>query len=227
MPPALPGTLHATLGARAVLAAVGTPTGPAFDIVLLFHVTCVVIGLGAVVVSVVQAARVLGLQRAPSTARPALAGTLEPEVPPGSPRGAAPVSPPDASRLPPAAAQSPANLAGYYAPGTNWLARILYGVPVFGVLLVAMSRGAYDLSDAWIDIGIALWLVLITVGETVVWPAERRLGRDLLGSLTRSAGAPTESHARSLRRSAWMVCAGGTAMAVLMVVVVVVMVAQP
>jgi uncharacterized membrane protein len=48
-----------------------TPTGAAFDIVLLLHVACVVVGLGAVVVSGVQAGRLLGATAPDGRALPA------------------------------------------------------------------------------------------------------------------------------------------------------------
>ena len=128
------------------------PTGAAFDIVLLLHVLCVVVGGGTVVVSAVQAAR---LARVPS---------------------------PNALTE---------GLRTYYTPGTNWVARVLFGVPVFGFVLLAMSHGDDRLAQGWVLGGLALWLVAAGVAESYLWPAERRLAEDLAGWMAAPAdGGP-------------------------------------
>lgn len=118
------------------------PSGAAFDIVLLLHVLCVLIGGGTVVVAAIQAARL------------------------------ARVATPD---------DLPDGVATYYTPGTNWAARTLFGVPVFGFVLLAMSRGDYHLGDGWVLGGLALWLAAAGVSESYLWPAERRLAHELEG----------------------------------------------
>jgi hypothetical protein len=118
------------------------PTGAAFDIVLLLHVLCVVVGGGTVVVSAMQAAR--------------LARVTAPD---GLTDG----------------------LATYYSGGTNWAARTLFGVPVFGFVLLAMSHGDDRLGQGWVLGGLALWLVAAGVAESYLWPAERRIAQDLAG----------------------------------------------
>lgn len=126
------------------------PTGVAFTLVLLCHVACVVVGLGAVVVSFVQAGRL-------SSAGPG-------EVSQG--------------------------LRTYYAPGPNWAGRVLVGVPVFGVALLAMSHGDYRLSQGWVLGGLGLWCVAIGVAEGVLWPAERALAARVAEAGGDHAGAP-------------------------------------
>jgi hypothetical protein len=84
------------------------PLGAGFDIVLIAHVACVVIGLASVVASGVVAAR---LRRRPED--------------PGE------------------------QLVRYYTPGINWVGRVLYGVPVFGFVLLGLSQGSYGLDDGW------------------------------------------------------------------------------
>ena len=111
------------------------PTGAAFDVVLLLHVACVVVGTGSVVVGGLQARR---LQRA----------------------GAGPV---------------PADLRGYFAPGPNWAGRVLYGVPIFGFVLLGMSDGFFELADGWVLYGFVLWILAVAVAEGVLWPTERRI----------------------------------------------------
>jgi hypothetical protein len=118
------------------------PTGAAFDIVLILHVACVVVGGGTAVVAAIQAAR--------------LARVATPDL-------------------------LPQGLRTYYTPGTNWAARTLFGVPVFGFILLAMSHGDDRLAQGWVLGGLALWLVAAGLAESFLWPAERRLARDLEG----------------------------------------------
>ena len=113
------------------------PDGAAFDIVLLLHVICVVVGL---VTSLTAAATAARLRR--------------------HLRAAAPL---------------PEPLRRYFRPGVNWAGRTIYGIPVFGFALVAMSQGAYALRQGWVLAGLALFAGVALVGEGVLWPAERRL----------------------------------------------------
>src|SRR5580704_530829 len=113
------------------------PDGPAFDIVLLLHVACVVVGLVTTATAAATASRLRRLL--------------------GSP-------------LP-----LPEPLRRYFRPGVNWAGRTVYGIPVFGFALVAMSQGAYALGDGWVLGGLAIFAALVLVGEGVLWPAERRL----------------------------------------------------
>ena len=88
------------------------PDGPAFDIVLLLHVGCVVVGLVTTATAAATASRLRRLL--------------------GSP-------------LP-----LPEPLRRYFRPGVNWAGRTVYGIPVFGFALIAMSQGAYALGDGWV-----------------------------------------------------------------------------
>jgi len=69
----------------------------------------------------------------------------------------------------------PEALARYFRPGVNWAGRSLYGIPVFGFLLLALSHGAYSLSDGWVLSGLFIFVVMVLLAEGVLWPAERRL----------------------------------------------------
>jgi len=176
---------------RALLAA-SPPDGPAYDLVLLAHIGCAVIGFATVVVSGVQAHRLL-------------------EVP----EGATPAP----------------SLTSYYAPSTNWAGRVLYGVPVFGFLLLAMSDRAFSLADGWIQACLALWVVAIGLAEWLLWPDERRLALALapVGPAPARGTAPPADPAappsvRDLCRRVRLVAA---VLVVLFAVAVVLMVAQP
>lgn len=113
------------------------PQGAAFDIVLLFHVGCVVVGLATMTTGAATATRL--------------------------------------RKVLPAASDLPGALQRYFRPGVNWPARAVYGIPVFGVALLAMSGGAYSLRQGWVTLGIAIFIVVVFLGEGVLWPAERRL----------------------------------------------------
>lgn len=74
-----------------------------------------------------------------------------------------------------------ASVRRYYRPGVNWAGRVLFVVPVLGVVLVVMSRGAWSFADGWIGLGLGLWAVAASAAELVLWPAERRLQQAVTG----------------------------------------------
>lgn len=161
------------------------PTGALFDVVLLLHVACVVVGVGTLGVSAVQGWRLWSA-----------AGS------------SAPV---------------PEALVRYYGPTANWAGRTLYGVPVFGLALVGLSRGTFGLGLPWIDAGLGIWAVGTVAAETVLWPAERRIGRRLGRGDGAPGPEPREAHPDDVR----LVGPVGTALVGLFVAAVVLMVAQP
>ena len=124
------------------------PDGAAFDIVLLLHVACVVVGL------------VTTLDRSAATAS-------------------------RLRRLVTAAAPLPEALRRYFRPGVNWAGRTIYGIPVFGFALLAMSQGAYALGEGWVLGGVALFAAVALVAEGMLWPAERRLQRAVSAAAVR------------------------------------------
>ena len=160
------------------------PDGAAFDIVLLLHVACVVIGL---VTAATAAATATRLRR--------LLGSSQPV---------------------------PEPLRRYFRPGVNWAGRTIYGIPVFGFILIAMSQGAYALGQGWVLGGLALFGGVALVAEGVMWPAEQRLRVALTadGSGTAGGATPLDVDARSMSRAA-------VAALVLLIAGTVLMVAQP
>ncbi len=159
------------------------PDGAAFDIVLLLHVGCVVVGLVTTATAAATATRLRRLLRSP--------------VP------------------------LPEPLRRYFMPGINWAGRTVYGIPVFGFALLALSRGAYALGQGWVLGGLALFAGVALVGEGVMWPAERRLQVALTST---DASTPV---AGSLDRDAAAMSRAATAALVLLVAGTVLMVAQP
>jgi hypothetical protein len=144
------------------------PDGPAFDIVLILHVGCVVVSLVTLVASATTAAR---LRRLLSAADPL-----------------------------------PEAVARYFRPGVNWAGRSVYGIPVFGFVLIALSHGAYSLRDGWILAGLAVLVALVLLTEGTLWPAERRLQVALIpwraGETPAAGEEATRRDARAMMLSA-------------------------
>ena len=118
----------------------------------------------------------------------------------------------------------PEALRRYFRPGVNWAGRTVYGIPVFGFALLAMSQGAYALGDGWVLAGLVLFVLLAVVAEVVMWPAERRLQHALTAVGTGSDPAPT---APTLRVDAATLERSAVVVLVLLVAGIVVMIAQP
>ncbi len=177
------------------------PQGAAFDIVLLLHVACVVVGLVTAIAAAATASRL--------------------------------------RRLLLAAAPLPQALRRYFRPGVNWAGRTIYGIPVFGFALLAMSQGAYALRDGWVLGGLALFAAVALVAEGVLWPAERRLQTVVAATTSGPApgvpGAPEfpgsagDAAARldALSRDAAVMARAAQVALLLLVAGVVLMIAQP
>jgi hypothetical protein len=155
------------------------PDGPAFDVVLILHVGCVVVGLTTTVASALTAARLRTLLR---TAAPF----------------------PDALRR-------------YFRPGVNWAGRTIYGIPVFGFGLLALSHGAYALRDGWVTGGLTVFVGVVLIAEGVLWPAERRLQVSLVAV----------SGGESAQRDATTMVVAAAMILVLLVAGTALMLAQP
>ena len=168
------------------------PDGPAFDVVLILHVGCVVVGLATTLAGAANAARLRTLLR---TATPL----------------------PDAVRR-------------YFRPGVNWAGRSIYGIPIFGFVLLALSHGAYGLRDGWVLGGLAIFVGVVLVAEGVLWPAERRL-QVTLGALPDDAAAesapPDDAAEASVRREARAMMVAAIVTVALLVAGSALMVAQP
>ena len=79
-----------------------------------------------------------------------------------------------AARRATAGAISPA-VRVYFKPGTNFVARTVWLVPILGFALLALSRGDFGLGDTWVWLGLVLFGVAAGLLEWRVWPGERRL----------------------------------------------------
>lgn len=160
------------------------PDGAAFDIVLLLHVGCVVVGVVTTATAAATATRLRHLLGSP--------------VP------------------------LPETLRRYFRPGVNWAGRTVYGIPVFGFALVAMSQGAYALGQGWVLGGLAIFAVVALLGEAVLWPAEQRLQVAL--SASDITAGPSEE---SLASDTTAMSRAAVAALALLVIGTVLMIAQP
>jgi hypothetical protein len=126
-------------------------------------------------------------------------------------------------RLVGAGSPLPEALRRYFRPGVNWAGRAVYGIPVFGFALVAMSQGAYAVADGWVLAGVVLFVALALVSEVVLWPAERRVRAALVsrvGDLSPPSDPVVAAAATTMTRAA-------TVALVLLIAGTVVMIAQP
>jgi hypothetical protein len=160
------------------------PDGPAFDVVLILHVGCVVVGLTTTVASALSAGRLRTLLRT---------ATLPPEA-----------------------------VLRYFRPGVNWAGRTIYGIPIFGFILLALGHGAYALHDGWIMGGLTLFVGMVLLAEGLLWPAERRLQVSL--AAVSGGGVPAEE---SVHRDATTMVWAAVVILLLLVAGSALMVAQP
>ncbi len=165
------------------------PSGAAFDVVLLLHVACAVVGIVTVATAAATARRL--------------------------------------GRLVRTAAQLPEPLRRYFRPGINWAGRTIYGIPVFGFALIAMSRGAYALGDGWVLGGLFLFAALALVAEGVLWPTERRLQRAVAAAGPPAAGPGDSPPIELVAGDAAHMERAAVAALVLLVAATVLMIAQP
>jgi hypothetical protein len=164
------------------------PDGVAFDILLLLHVGCVVVGI---VTTTTAAATATRLRHLLGSSRPL-----------------------------------PEPLRRYFRPGINWAGRTVYGIPVFGFALIALSQGAYALGQGWVLGGLAIFATLALVGEGALWPAEGRVQAALSQGVD-EVGDGGEVTEQTPDHDATVMSRAAVAALVLLVVGTVLMVAQP
>ena len=127
-------------------------------------------------------------------------------------------------RLLGAGAPIPEALQRYFQPGVNWAGRAMYGIPVFGFALLAMSDGAYALGDGWVLAGLVLFLATVASCEAVLWPAERRVQTAVSET---GAGARSPEVSGSTADDVTLMARAALVALVLLLAGTIVMVAQP
>ena len=125
-------------------------------------------------------------------------------------------------RLLAAGAAVPEALHRYFQPGVNWAGRAMWGIPVFGFALLAMSGGAYSLREGWVLAGLVLFVAAALVCEGLLWPAERRVQAGVHGM---AGGGGPETGA--VAGDAVVMSRAGLVALALLLAGTVIMVAQP
>lgn len=115
----------------------------------------------------------------------------------------------------------------YFRPGTNWVARAIYGVPVFGFALLAASGGKFDASDTFVVAGLLLWFVAAMTAEWLVWPGERRIQQTVTSDWSDRDEATVRAPDPALVKECARVASASGLLAVVFVVAVVLMFARP
>jgi hypothetical protein len=117
-----------------------------------------------------------------------------------------------------------------YGTSVKLATRVLYGVPIFGIVAVSLSKGDVSMGEAWISAGFGLWLASIAVLHAVVVPGRRR-SLVVLGEL---AGLRADDHvttvppqARELSRLGRRIALGNWAVQLLGLAAVAVMIWKP
>jgi hypothetical protein len=120
----------------------------------------------------------------------------------------------------------PDSVRRYFRPGVNWAGRALWGIPVFGFALLAMSQGAYDWRQGWVLGGLAIFTAVALLGEGVLWPTERRVQATLHteGTADDHDGAVSLT---AIGTDIQLMARSATAMVVLLLLGIVLMIAQP
>ena len=108
----------------------------------------------------------------------------------------------------------------------------IYGVFVFGFLLVLTSDEAWEFSQTWIWLSMALYIVGLGVSHGVLLPAVKRMGalmRELVDAGPPPAGAPPgpPPQVAELQALGPRVGASGAFLDILMVVILALMVWKP
>lgn len=125
----------------------------------------------------------------------------------------------------------PDSVRRYFRPGPNRASRVIFAVPVLGVVLAALHGGG-DFREPWLWVGSGLWLLAAGLAAGVIWPAEARIaalvgtgagGPEQSSGLARSSGGAGSSLVSASRRAA-----GAAAVVdVAVVAAIVVMIARP
>jgi uncharacterized membrane protein len=106
--------------------------------------------------------------------------------------------------------------------------KLIYAVPVLGILLVLMSDEAWSFSDTWIGLSILLYVVGIGVSHAVLFPGAKKIRVLMLEmeSNPTPAGGPSPQLAEIQAIGKRQAAAGGF-LDVLLIVLVALMVFKP
>lgn len=104
----------------------------------------------------------------------------------------------------------------YFSNSKFYAEKLIYLIPVFGLTMIAVSRGVSELTEPWVIFGIIAWVVAIGVAHSLVWPNERRI-----------SGVIDSQDGSSLKKLGKKVSVGAMILDVIFVVTFIVMLTQP
>jgi uncharacterized membrane protein len=102
--------------------------------------------------------------------------------------------------------------------------KVIYAIPVFGILLVLMSDDLFDFGQAWISISIVLYIIALGIAHGVMMPSGKRMLA--IGAVLGSGqGGPAEvAEAEGLQKKLAM---GGMTLDLLVVALIALMIWKP
>ncbi|CAA9256037.1 MAG: hypothetical protein AVDCRST_MAG50-2627 [uncultured Acidimicrobiales bacterium] len=106
--------------------------------------------------------------------------------------------------------------------------KLVYAVPVLGILLVLVSDGQIEFSETWISASFVLYIIGIGISHGVMRPSSKRmlgLSRDLLSSGPSAGGPPPQM--AEMEKLGKKLAAGGMVLNLLLVVIIGLMIWQP
>ena len=105
----------------------------------------------------------------------------------------------------------------YFSSPKFYAEKLIYLVPVFGLIMISVSHGVSELAKPWIIFGLGTWIIAIGVAQVLVWPAERGVAQAVSAG---AGGSDVKILARRLARGAMI-------LDVIFLVTFVLMIAQP
>lgn len=117
--------------------------------------------------------------------------------------------------------QVPDTIRRYFRPGPNLASRLIYAVPVLGLVMAGIGGGG-ALAQSWLWVGSGLWLLAAGLATGVVWPAEGRIS-----SLVSGDGLVGADLGAAIAQASRRASLAAAAMDIAVVTAFVVMVARP
>jgi uncharacterized membrane protein len=114
---------------------------------------------------------------------------------------------------------------------SNVAEKLIYAVPILGIILIPLSDDAWKFSQGWISASLVLYIIGVAVSHTVMIPGHRRMNA-LMGELG-AAGPPPAgasgppSQVVEMEQIGKRMAAGGLFLDVLLIVIVYLMVFKP
>lgn len=96
--------------------------------------------------------------------------------------------------------------------------KLIYAIPVTGIIMLFVNDGhGWELSDTWVSLSIALYVVALGISHAVVMPSHKRMNELM-------ASGPPNAETEALEKK---LAAGGMALNLLAVAIIVLMVWKP